>query len=354
MIKKIITIILSTVLFLSTFSIDANAESHNVEDELGIVTALNAVESVKEKVGLDDVYFTKISYSDSIMAYDYTSEGIVLNSEFIPLLYNNTLIGWVIKVVVDDDTIYQFSNAFVDEVNSIITNDMEFAIIYDYNSSYLYNGTDIYLLGNISLQVEGRTIIESSTNLTEKEIILSAIKNTYKLNYIASEKNGRATSYYECSVGFVSQNPPSKICWTASTASIVNYIKGTSYTAVAVAKAYWGSNNYNLAIAPSLQDDVLNNYNLYYEYRAQVPSSNIIVNNIQRNYPIQAYFICSSGGHATVLYGINVIGSYYYLMDPEYGFCSTTYSASGGHRYVSGYSGVTLTLSGASCRYWIA
>lgn len=352
--KKIITMILFATIFLFTFSIDVNAETYNDEDESGIVTALNAVEDVKEKVELNDVDFTKISYSDSIMAYDYTSEGIVFNSEFIPLLHNNTLIGWVIKVVDDNDIIYQFSNAFVDEVNSIITNNMEFAIIYDYNSCYLYNGTDIYLLGNISLQVEERTIIEKSTDLTEKEIILNAIKNTYKLDYAVPKKNARATSYYECSVGFVSQNPPSKICWAASTASIVNYIKGTSYTAVAIAKAYWGSNNYNLAVAASAQDDVLNQYNLYYEYRAQVPSSNIILNNIQRNYPIQAYFTSSSGGHAVVLYGINVTGGYYYLMDPEYGFCSTTYSASAGHRYVSGYSGVTLTLSGASCRYWTA
>jgi hypothetical protein len=62
-------------------------------------------------------------------------------------------------------------------------------------------------------------------------------------------------------------------------------------------------------------------------------------------------FRWSNSYHDVVINGINVTECYIYVMDPEYGFCGTTYSASSRYTYASGYSGVTLALNRATCKY---
>ena len=97
---------------------------------------------------------------------------------------------------------------------------------------------------------------------------------------------------------------------------------------------------------------MLEEYGIDYTYSNQVPSDGIIFDNIYNGYPVQATFEWSNGYHDVVIYGINTIGGYLYIMDPEFGFCEATYDLSAGYTYVSGYSGVTLTLDRATCKYW--
>lgn len=349
--KKIITMMLCITLFFTSFSVNVIAANN---EEAGMIQALNAIEGIKDKVGLEGVDLEKLYYCDSIIAYEYTYEGIVMNSEFIPLMHENTLIGWIVKVSDGENIIYQYTNTFVDEINTIITENMEFAIIYDYNASYLYDGTNIRLLGNISVPVENRTTITNAEELEGKGIILNNVATAYALDYVELAKNARSQRYYECSVAYVTQNPYENLCWAASIASTLNLKKGTSYSAPTIAKAYWGSTtDFNYTVSASQVASILGSYGLAYEYRSSVPSSSVILNNIQRSYPIQIYCVNSDGGgHATVLYGIDVIGGYYYIMDPAFGFCSTTYSSSSGHTYVNPSTGKTFTLKGASCNSW--
>ena len=76
------------------FSVYAN---EGVDDESGIVEALRAAESVKVQFELSSVDFENLTTSDHIIAYEYTNTGCVYNSEFIPIKYQNELVGWVIK-----------------------------------------------------------------------------------------------------------------------------------------------------------------------------------------------------------------------------------------------------------------
>ena len=162
----------------------------------------------------------------------------------------------------------------------------------------------------------------------------------------------RAANYYSCNVSYVTQRPYENLCWAATTASIVNYLKGRNITAETVARTYLGS-NFDVELAYILEPSVLNMFGVNnYTYGNRVPSSGVILNNIQSGYPIMANFQHSSGGHIVALYGINVTGGYLYVMDPYHGFCSTTYSASAGHTYYWPNGGATYTFGSATCRYW--
>ena len=353
--KKIISFMLAIVMIVSMSAISVSASAVHAETS-GIVNALNSVECVKDQLGLASVDFEQLSYSTNhIYAYDYTSDGLVYNSEFIPIMYDNSLIGWVIKATNEANTVYQFSTAFVDQVNSIVSSNMNIAFIYDYNSSYLYDGNQLHKLSDRSLLVESRSVINTVDSLDITDVTLNGLSGYIDLEYSSLTTNARTPIYYSCDVSFVTQNPPSNMCWAASAACIANYLNGTSHTATSVAQDWYNTttyDEYNRSLTLGLQDDVLSDYGVSYTYKNQVPSDGIILNNICNGYPVQATFKWSNGYHDVVIYGINAIGGYIYIMDPEYGFCGTTYSASSGHTYVSGYSGVTLTLNRATCKYW--
>ncbi len=321
----------------------------------GILDALYCTEYLKDKIGLSNIDFEQVTYSDSIMAYEYTEEGIVFKFELIPLLFESELFGWVIK---KDDGKYQFSTDLIDEVRSVGIGDKSFAIIYDSNTCYMYDGSVLYSLIQISEVFDNRILLESPQELEPYSVSLNYIGGSYELQYSASVYNMRTPVYYECSVPFVSQNPPSKICWAASIASIVNYLKGTSLTAKSVAQNWYGStiySEYNKGLSIGLQDDVLSEYGVSYTHKSQTPSDTVLFNNIYNGYPVLGTFISGNNSyHDCVIYGINATGGYLYLMDPEYGFMgiSASESSSYGWSFVSGYSGATYILFDGTCKSW--
>lgn len=352
--KKVICLVLAIVLCTSCFTFSVFAmEGEKVE--FGIVEALHAAEINKEQIGLSSVNFEQLTTSDHIYAYDFTNIGCVYNSEFIPVKYEGELIGWVIKATSDGDCVYQFSTAFVDEVNELLDGLDEFAFIYDAQSSYLYDGENLIKLRDTGITVESRAEV-TEENMLNATIALSAIDADYDLEYTSVLSNARTPIYYYCDVSFVSQNPPSNICWAASAACIANCLRDTNYTAVSVARGWFGD-NYNQGLLLGLQDDVLVQCGVSsYTYKNEVPSDGAIFNNIYNGYPILATFRwtlgVNGGYHDVVIYGVNAIAGYIYVMDPEFGSSSAKYTAEFGYRYVSGYSGVTLTLDRATCMYW--
>ncbi len=360
--KKIISIILLSVLIFSILSVNAGAKTVEMADASetdGIVAALNAVEPVKEQMGISEIDFYELTYSDSVSAYDYTKDGLIFNCEFIPIKHGNALVGWVIKKTTDGDTYYQFTTAFTEEVNRIAENDTEFAIIYGYDASYLYDGKDICTLRSVSIPVDERAILESAAQLEGESITLKSIASSYKLQYSNPSMNSRAPVYFSCNVKYVSQKPYENLCWAACAASIVNFLKNKNYTAVQVAQRWHGEDDYNKIIHSGLQDDLLLRFGVReYLYKAKVPSSGVLLNNIQQGYPVQATFsyrkYTSIYYHETVIYGMNIASGITYIMDPEYGFCSASYSSSNKLTYVKSDSGLTLTLCEATCHYWVS
>ncbi len=271
--KKIIPVILTVVLAFSSLSVSAGAETIETAgtSELdGIISALNAVEPVKEQVGLSGVDFYDLTYSDSVSVYDYTKDGLVFNCEFIPIKHEGALIGWVIKKITDGEIYYQFTTAFAEKVNRIADVDTGFVIIYGYDASYLYDGKEIYTLGSVSIPVEGREILESAKQLESANVTFRSIVESYELTYSNPDLNARLPVYFSCNVKYVSQPKNSLLCWAASAACIVNYLKNMDLRATAVAIKWCGTtkyDEYNCYLEVGLEDDVLKMYEVSYTYK---------------------------------------------------------------------------------------
>ena len=349
--KKIASIILSFLFVAYLTMPEVNALSYDATTVAGVSKALQEAEELKSELGFSNINFKKLTFSDSIIAYDYTKDGFVYNSEFIPIKQENKLIGWVIKFSDDNNTIYQFTDAFVDVIDDYVDDETKIAFIYDCNNCYVYDGNTLHMVAQSSVCMKSRSDITDLSEIDFSGIELGNYANTYTLQYIANNINSRAQAYIYCNVSFVSQNPPSNICWAASAACIVNYLRGYSLTAETVARYRFGE-NYDHSINSTLMDDVLNSYGLSYTYHGRVPSDSVIYSNIYRGFPIMATFLCSTGGHCVVVYGINITGGYITLMDPVSGFTRANYSSANGYTYYSAYSGMTLSFYNAACASW--
>ncbi|MGN0602335.1 MAG: papain-like cysteine protease family protein, partial [Oscillospiraceae bacterium] len=361
--KKAFTIILTSVMLISCFSFSSFANQtampYTSSECERIITAIESVEHIKDQMGLSSIDFSTVTISNTIKTYDYTEDGVVFNSDFIPIKSNNSLIAWAIKFADNQDTFYQISTAYIDEINALIDENTTFSLIYDYNACFLYQGNNIVKLGDVTLKDESRSIINSIDEIPNlSDIQLNDFSNSYVIANNSSaqqtQNNMRTPVYYGCSVGYVSQFPPSQslICWAASVASIVNYKKNTSHTAIHVAQTYKGP-NYNVGLTLGYEVNVLRRFGLNgYTHNATAPADGVILNNMMNDYPIYGSFKHSGNKyHAVVIHGIDIINGYISIMDPEYGFCSASITSSG-YRFVSGYSGVLLTLDNASCKYW--
>lgn len=308
--------------------------------ENALNNAISNIEMQKEQLGLDEVDFDDISVGQPLQTYIYTNNTFQKSHLMYPVISHEKLIMWAIEINGD----FQITSALVDELNKRIDINTPFTIVYDRNSVYLFYNNIFSKLKTSVMEDDSRA--ELDINLITDNIALQTTKlNENAIMKYSSPASSRAV-IYKCDVDFVSQNPPSDICWAATIACIANYRNGTSLTAVYVAKNHFGD-YYNQRIDSGLVPQIMSNYDLYYIYRYQVPSDNVISENIRDGFPVYSIWNGGGGRHAVCIYGINPISGYLYIMDPEYGFTSSV-----ANKYVSGYSGITLTLEQAVCHSW--
>ena len=309
-----------------------------------ISEVLYGFEMQKEAIGLENVDFKMLEMGKAIQTYIYACDEFEEGYIMYPILNNEDLVFWAIKT---GDT-YQLTTALVDEVNQNITDETDFAIIYDKNSSYLYKENEFIYLATSQVEDDTRSVLDPEGEFGDLELKTENLLVTSSLGYVG----GRARSYpyYECNVGFVSQIKGSSMCWAATIACIVNYRTGSNLSAVSVAKSHYGNSDYDRGLPVGVEISVLANYGQWYTYKNQVPSQNVIIANIQGGFPIYSSWTRTGVRHAVCIYGINAIGGYIYLMDPEFGFSSASSSGSS-YEYI-GSSGNALTLDYASCHTW--
>lgn len=348
--KKFISLVLVMTL-LATLTLSATAASESPKSK--IISALQNMEWMKDDMGLADVDFRTLSITEPMYTYEYTSRGWIQNNVMYPLLSNGVLTAWAISFDRNGDDGYQITTELVEEVRLALAENTKFTLLYDDAHCYLYDGNVAHLLKQNGIQVKSRTPWAMNVNELPTNANLTDISDAELLGYTV-KMTTYAQTYYECPVSFVTQNPPSYMCWAASIACIVNYVSGTHYTAMDVAKKHYGNTYYNQTLPAGYEQGVLRSeYNLLYTFQNRVPGDGVIGHNIRTGFPICATFKSpqSSMGHIVVICGINVISGYIKIMDPESGFVSSTISSSG-YQYVSPYAGVTLTFIQATCRYW--
>ncbi len=359
-IKRICSILFAMIIAFS-FHLFVYAESISNSVENKIITALQNTEYIKDKIGLENIDFCELDISNPISTYEFTNNGFVFLRNVYPLLNKGIVVALAFEVGNGAERTYQISTAFVEKINNM-KNDTPLTLVYDKEGAYLYYENNFLLLGLHSEKIDNRLKFRDFdvTKINTEKLKLVEITNGKKLNYTNS-LSSRAQIYYECDVDFVSQNPPSNICWAASCAMIINSVRGYHYTAEQIARAHFG-NNFNYRIPIGDEVDVLSDFSVAYTYTGTIPSNGVMLHNIRYGWPVYANFFHQSGTHAVVIYGINASSGYIYIIDPEknasdssqHAYYSASYNYSNGYSYVSSYSGVVLTLNYGTCHYWTA
>lgn len=352
LLKKILCVIISFILCME-LSITALASesvfSLGVDEKTSLFEVINDIEYQKDLLGLSDVNFNELCIGAPVQTYIYKNDSFENGIQMYPITINNNLIFWAIKY----DGKFQVTTALTSEVNDKIDANTPFSIIFDRNSSYLFVDGEFVFLRESDIEDDTRSVISTGLStlydIQDADILTTTLSANCKLNYTGSV--ARVSNYYGCNVSFVSQNPPSNLCWAATIACIVNYKKGTSLSAVSVAQGYYGADNYNQGLSISSVPGILANYGLSYSYQNNTVTSNVILTNLMNDYPIYSSWTYSGGSHAVCIYGVNPVGGYLYIMNPASGFTSAT-ATEGGYTYVSSNSGATLRLNRAVCHNW--
>ncbi len=135
------------------------------------------------------------------------------------------------------------------------------------------------------------------------------------------------------------------ICWAASVATIVNYRKGTNYTAKNVCDAIGVPYDGNTI---STKKEALSHYNIEYSIRRAQLSLAKIKTNINNKYPIAASTISSDGsGHAITVYGYRMISTSDYIIFWNSGleYAQVVYYVGSGTTYTYNNQTWTWTMS---------
>jgi len=124
------------------------------------------------------------------------------------------------------------------------------------------------------------------------------------------------------------------LCWAASMASILNYLKGTNYGAMSLA-SYLDAPDAGASIT-ECQYWYIHIFDINAALFSSKLSYNIVYNNAYARKPIQAHVEGRDTenkrhGHAVVVRGCYISNSvvYYRLMDPNYGFVSVQMNSDG-------------------------
>jgi len=356
--KRLFTLVLTIAMFCSTVltaqAADISTEPMNqipVADQIALREALSIAEPIKAEFGLSAVDFSQITVGKAIQAYEYLPTGLEELLVAYPLFYQDDLIALALDAGTGN---YQIATYFAEYLSSLVLSNI--ALIYDSQSCRAFNGKNLFTLYSGNFGTDWRATISDNNTafLNNEDIVLAELKPVCSLNYVTNTYNLNAVNadYYTCSVGFVTQiiDGNDNLCWAATSAMIINKLKGTNLNAVQVAQVLHGTTNYDRS-ATGLQIASLltNNYSLYYSWRNFAPGETDILNNISQGYPIAGFFAYSTGstGHYMCINSIHTAQNYIAVKDPLFTYDTVTICSFSNGRYRGvNASGTPLSLVG--------
>ncbi len=336
----------------------AFAGQASVKEENAIIDVLSAIETSKDRFGLESIDFEDLEIGNAIHIYDYINEEFVDTRVTFPLILNGELIAFATEFKIQNEVFFQISTMLANEVKDYIDSSSSIAFVYDRYGCYLYEDGKFKFLFESDMVFDERSVL----NLDElnRETLNNIESNNYSqielLQYTSEIPISRMpNTRYECAVDKVLQPSGSNICWAACVACISNYVNGTNFTAKSVAKDYWG-NDYDYGLALNyVADFMYDSYDLYYTYKNKVPSDSVMTKNIKNDYPILAGFVIDygshTGRHAVVVYGIDTVKGYIYIMNPTNGFDTAT-ATSDGYAYYTQSGNYLSTFNRSACYQW--
>lgn len=359
--SKVLASVLALTLIFTQLVVTSSAEAlekrTNDTIDPSLAEALGCVEIQKEEYGLSNEDFYALRIGEPIQTYVYSNDSFIAWQTLYPILSGKKLILWAVEV----EGSYQISQGLVRELSSALDYDEAFAIVYDYDSVYLYSNGSFKCLGHFKGQDDSRSQLKLLT-VSQDKLITRSLAENKEVNYLPGDaKSAKSQIYYGCNVDFVTQANPngqtSYICWAATIACIVNYHNGTDWTATYVAADIKGP-NFNQGVYPTFYSTAIqyfrnHNVGTYLPYTNAMPSTYSITDNLQHGYPLystwQVYNSLGSSTnimHAMCIYGIYTTNNYISIMDPDNGFATVAADPNSGNG--AGYCSYTYydTTSG--------
>lgn len=272
------------------------------------------------------------------------------------------MVAWAVEFWDDDDVFFQISTSYIDEINALDNISTSYALVYDRDACYLYDGTSFHCLGLFNFEIDGRIAIPSLSALREDlNIVISSTNKITPLGYSSPDLARGvvlpATNItYTCKVDKVSQerNTYKNFCWAASIACILRYNYKISYTMIEIVKKRFNDDIIDIGLDAGKEADIINSYgygSIEYKPVNNASPSNI-KDSLSRNYPIYGVFYSNSNNfknHAAVVYGCTIISSTNEMtainvMDPSDGDFYSANKTSSGFTYTNTKYNAKLTL----------
>ena len=197
MTRSILAVLLCAALLLP---ISANAVGPVTnEDHEAVVELLQSIEPAKAAFGIGHVDFTCASIGEKIHSYEYVDGSLIEIRTAYPLFDGNALFGLALQTDTED---YQFTTAYVDDINSLGVNHVAF--VFDSTYCYLYDGIDLFLLEQNPYVIETRDVLSINNSSVTGNAALCDLSETTPLGYF-STATSRSTTEVICRVEYVSQ-----------------------------------------------------------------------------------------------------------------------------------------------------
>lgn len=349
--KKIRKIILALVLIFSLCN-NMNAYAGTIETNNGL--SVSTKESLNEQLyfayldadslGISQTDFDKLYIGDPFYSYECIGGSLQeLDVLTYPIFCDNKIVLFCVENTKDEEYFVQLSNGFTEELTNFFISETEIALVYDNEKCYIVSENGIETLSSAGVQLDYRDRLDECQ---QENIIFSKLQPMEKVEYTGIKT--RASHAY-LSIPLVLQGDYN-ICWAASVASIGNYIASKNYTAIDIAKSYYGDDfNYGLEVNTAM--DVLDKVygTKYYSSKTETLSDSMIYYNLMAGYPVYAKWMSGYNSHATVIRGI-MTDSYMQIMDPNSGFVVVNKSGDT-YSYYCNTLGITWTYSGHGARY---
>ena len=307
------------LLFSLSASVFATSSLSNKEEAalIGKISdQLGTVSSNKEAFGLSGVDFTNLALGNQFSVYRTTASGLEeVEFKQYPVMENGRIVAvstvrYTENGVIETDFGVDFAvqlQAYIDE-----TGNTEFALIYDDSAMYAYCADGsweiIYLF---SVAVNERLPIEEAFGTARRQAICTEAVSVK--TFLSIPLPSRASAVL--SIPALSQSGL-PICWAASVASMVNYLKGTSYSAINIAdNAGTGYVGAPIATAAScLRSYTSSGFTKYNTsiYNNSTMSFSTLKSKINDGLPIYVHASQSGGAaHAVVAIGYSDTGANY-------------------------------------------
>lgn len=311
------------VIVLLSMIVGKPADAKAYEDTLvsedvkeAVINSLKDIEPLKGTIfGDAELEFEELQIGSIIYAYEYVENEFREIIQYFPLFHDDELVAFALS---QDGTHYQLETKMAEKISD--RNVRNCAIIYALDGCYLYDGISFMLLTSYDFSNNRSNLCGRIDNMG---VMLCDLQQREELGYIQMP-GARVQTYYSCNVPYITQLPYNKICWTATIATISNYLNGTNYTAEQVARAHHGENFNEYVNSLTMASIMRNTYNLNYTYQAHLIKSMEIYDSIVSKYPVAGNCIYIENdkvkaAHSVTIYGINTISGYIVLMDPAGG-----------------------------------